>query len=1308
MTRLCLVALPCLIVASTSSGQITLTFETDDSGQVLVNGQDLSTPPEFGEVISIGTFAGEGHLGPAVFDSNPDGPNADGPDPDLLVDTGNILILQAAMEPFGDQTIDGIFDTPNDTASGGALIINFLADGGLRPLSIDVIDMDKRNSMSLTLIDVGGHQRIIDVPRDYTGDITEGGVGIATVSFDVEPSASLSSITGEGFDLNHVEQLVIEFHESGAVDNLVLSETQCKANAACDDGAYCNGFESCVEGTCIPGSGSPCGTDEVCDETIDDCVPDSCACAGDDVSLPCVDDSIGRIVNYTVPTPNAGCVLPCAAERSRGDRRTAGLAGDQTVVIDPAAACAGGSDAREVCTTLAGDSASNVDVFLLLDDTVSFAPDLPQAVALFNAIVTDLRAAMPDVDFAFGVGRFEDYGGPGEDFGGNNVAGRPFILNQALIRAARDDSGGTEFIDAIASALGNGAPASGGDAVESAVGEGLYQVATGAGFDGDGDGHSNGSGPAGALQTQVDRGPSGDVPAFSTYVGIRDGSLGGVGWRLGAEHIVLLATDVCTIAAYPADAEIPATVNGAAGIEPSSALACSSVPGNLRYGFVGNALSQAANSISDAVAPSGAATIPESLAALAALNIKVIGMGPDVAPTDNAGPAITPDVTLSALARLTGAVDDEGQPLVVDLAAESNVLVGAVVQAVALTAGPPLDVVLTSDPAIGGLVVTADPRSVEGARPGDTVCFDVTLAADGPFSGGQLSLRFRNQSTQEILETVGVELGCGNCTVSCTPPPGSFFEIGSHAITCSTSLGHSCEFGLNIESSPCGPCATSGDCVNDDPCSVGVCDDGVCTYEPGAEESPCDDGNACTVEDVCVAGVCAGVLQPDCAPCETVDDCDPSCLDDVACDAGVCLGTPAEPGTDCDDGDPCTIEDACDGSGCVGTPLDPCVPCETVEDCTGSSFCEGRESCVDSVCVPLTDGPCEEGEVCIEMDDRCRPACECGTGDITVPCSTSSGTPLVYARPQQDGCSVICDQDGVEAIGDTACVLECYPAPGHVFPIGTTEVVCFTVPVVLAATGGSFSACVFDVTVSAGCTGGGQSGQPHGEPDRDGDGVPDDDDNCPDVANGQAQAGQVGIGNQVDSDDDGLGDACDGCPDDAANDADGDGRCASEDACPQDALKFDPGMCGCGNPDTDRDNDSHADCVDGCPDDRGKIAPGVCGCGTSDLDRDSDNIPDCNDLCPLDADNDEDGDRVCGNFDNCRTVPNPGQADSDGDGRGDACASLDPQARPPLPTDPQPQPEPGCGCGATGPASAAMLLAGLCALRLRPRRRAYG
>ncbi|HVP11330.1 MAG TPA: choice-of-anchor tandem repeat NxxGxxAF-containing protein [Phycisphaerae bacterium] len=164
-------------------------------------------------------------------------------------------------------------------------------------------------------------------------------------------------------------------------------------------------------------------------------------------------------------------------------------------------------------------------------------------------------------------------------------------------------------------------------------------------------------------------------------------------------------------------------------------------------------------------------------------------------------------------------------------------------------------------------------------------------------------------------------------------------------------------------------------------------------------------------------------------------------------------------------------------------------------------------------------------------------------------------------------------------------------------------------------------------------------------PDRDGDGINDYVDNCPDIANPD----------QLDTDGDGRGDVCDGCP--------------------NDPLKFAPGICGCGVPDTDSDGDGTPDCHDGCPNDPLKTAPGVCGCGVKDTDSDGDGVPDC--------------------VDNCPNVANPDQLDSNGNGIGDACEG-----------SPAGQPAPGCGaCGAGSPLVMPLAVLGLMAMRTQARGR---
>lgn len=118
--------------------------------------------------------------------------------------------------------------------------------------------------------------------------------------------------------------------------------------------------------------------------------------------------------------------------------------------------------------------------------------------------------------------------------------------------------------------------------------------------------------------------------------------------------------------------------------------------------------------------------------------------------------------------------------------------------------------------------------------------------------------------------------------------------------------------------------------------------------------------------------------------------------------------------------------------------------------------------------------------------------------------------------------------------------------------------------------------------------------------DKDKDGVPDDEDNCVDIANKY----------QEDKDKDGKGDVCDDVND---LDLDEDGIPNEEDNCPEVA-----------NPDqADEDKDGKGDACD----------------DVNDLDIDGDGVP-----------NEED---------NCPNVANPDQADKDGDGIGDACDDKD-------------------------------------------------
>ena len=275
-----------------------------------------------------------------------------------------------------------------------------------------------------------------------------------------------------------------------------------------------------------------------------------------------------------------------------------------------------------------------LDVVLLFDDTGSFSGAGPTLVTSFPTIITQLLTQFPGGDFAFGVSKFEDYAG---------ATDRPYILNQPIIT---DDTIG--FNNAINAALNRISPGGGGSLPESDI-EALFQLATGAGFDGNGDGDTTDSGIAGQALTQTNPGAGGDVPAYSTFmpdlpnnvlpptIPVTATPADGMGFRPGAQHIVLLATD----AAITYQPDGLATYTGVGGV---------TVPAiQITQGGTANS-------------PGGrGATIQNTINALIARGIQVVGLGDQR--LSGGGPNATPRPQLEGLSILTGAINTTTTPL---------------------------------------------------------------------------------------------------------------------------------------------------------------------------------------------------------------------------------------------------------------------------------------------------------------------------------------------------------------------------------------------------------------------------------------------------------------------------------------------------------------------------------------------------------------------------------------------------------------------------------------------------------------------
>ncbi|MCA9517428.1 MAG: hypothetical protein KC635_20950 [Myxococcales bacterium] len=110
---------------------------------------------------------------------------------------------------------------------------------------------------------------------------------------------------------------------------------------------------------------------------------------------------------------------------------------------------------------------------------------------------------------------------------------------------------------------------------------------------------------------------------------------------------------------------------------------------------------------------------------------------------------------------------------------------------------------------------------------------------------------------------------------------------------------------VDSETPPDTPAAetdTAEECVGgcghlDGSCIVGVCEAGTCVARAAADDTDCDDGDACTRHDSCLAGQCVGSDLVTCvasSPCHEVGVCDPT--------SGVCSNPEKPFDAPCDSG----------------------------------------------------------------------------------------------------------------------------------------------------------------------------------------------------------------------------------------------------------------------------------------------------------------------------------------------------------------------------------------------------------------------
>ncbi|MFO0749029.1 MAG: hypothetical protein U1F43_25695 [Myxococcota bacterium] len=164
----------------------------------------------------------------------------------------------------------------------------------------------------------------------------------------------------------------------------------------------------------------------------------------------------------------------------------------------------------------------------------------------------------------------------------------------------------------------------------------------------------------------------------------------------------------------------------------------------------------------------------------------------------------------------------------------------------------------------------------------------------------------RNPVTCQAKDACHVPGVCQKATGVCTDPAGN--ENGNCDDQSKCTQNDKCHGGVcsgsAIVCQSTGPCREPGTC---DPAT------GTCSSPFKQDDTPCDEGNLCTLDDHCEGGTCIRT-DLECQPldeCHVAGTCNPS--------TGLCTDPEASDTTSCDDGDYCTVTDTCDAGACFGS-----------------------------------------------------------------------------------------------------------------------------------------------------------------------------------------------------------------------------------------------------------------------------------------------------------------------------------------------------------------------------------------------------
>lgn len=235
-----------------------------------------------------------------------------------------------------------------------------------------------------------------------------------------------------------------------------------------------------------------------------------------------------------------------------------------------------------------------------------------------------------------------------------------------------------------------------------------------------------------------------------------------------------------------------------------------------------------------------------------------------------------------------------------------------------------------------------------------------------------------------------VSVGPVTCPESQSPCLEAVCEEG-YGCSFRPLIGHACDDG--------------NACTLDDVCGA----DGTC--QPSGITVNCDDGDQCT-DDLCMADVgCVHIPFSGCTTCQYTEDCSPQLCHHAFCIDGQCTYFAQQAGTSCSDGNACNGRETCSGNGvCVS---EGALVCDDGNPCTNDG-CDPFSGCYHIVNI---SNPCNDSNPCT-INDACTVqgtcvgapyACPADSTCLAHECQVVDGQPTCIRTPKNVG--VWCEPD---------------------------------------------------------------------------------------------------------------------------------------------------------------------------------------------------------------------------------------------------------------------------------------------------------